>query len=355
MHSRHPSRPLPDLSMQRVLTATIQGKKSFSSGYVWWMGPEELLFWCHEQANVGDDFRLRIDWAQGTALLGCTAMVHNIVSRRITSVKEGNALYATFKLVDPADRDTLTTGLLRDNPTLKAHGLGHLPSLLAPSRHKAELRLKRKLGQGGAAAPSAPPGVGRQAVTRRRASAGRLTSPSGKRAVSAAAGGGASQPKTQSPALPGQPTAHCASAAPTPQRLTAERGKHDERSETDELIPVPSVDGANKDFSSSPSGDGGKYMGRATTSGRSLLASKPGSATARLKAMAGRLRKRAGDNTGPRLHGGSPGSGRRGGGGGRVGSPPHHQPGQGAAPRNISAHRRSRPTPPGRGAHRSLP
>lgn len=133
--------------MQHILSVTIQGQRGFSNGYVWWMSGEEILFWCPEHMPVGEEVRLRIDWAGGTDLLDCTATIHGVLPLSVTSVKEGRAYFATYELVKPEDEDRLFRGLFQANPDLKAKGFGHLPHKLSNARRRAEGRIGKKLGQ----------------------------------------------------------------------------------------------------------------------------------------------------------------------------------------------------------------
>lgn len=137
--------------MQHVLSVTIQGKIGFSTGYVWWMGPEEVLFWCREHRSIGDEVRLRIDWAMGTALIDCKATIHSALPERISTVKDGMAYFGTYQLVDPGDEKLLQKGLHLANPALKVNGSGSIPPALAPVRRIAERHKGRRLGMAGEA------------------------------------------------------------------------------------------------------------------------------------------------------------------------------------------------------------
>ncbi len=138
--------------MEHVLQVTIQGKTGFSTGYIWWMGHEELVLWCREHVDIGDKLRLRIDWAMGTTLLECEATVHGTLPKSLTEVGDGKAAFTTYTLINDEDDELLLKGLFLANPHLKSRGPSYLPHKLAGSRRKAENQLKRKLGQGPAQA-----------------------------------------------------------------------------------------------------------------------------------------------------------------------------------------------------------
>ena len=134
--------------MEHVLQVTIQGKMGFSSGYIWWMGTEEIVIWCREHVDIGDELRLRIDWAMGTALIDCKATIHGILPRALTDVNDGKAAFATYTLINEDEEELLFKGLILANPDLKAKGFSFLPYKLHGARRKAEHILGRKLGEG---------------------------------------------------------------------------------------------------------------------------------------------------------------------------------------------------------------
>jgi hypothetical protein len=275
MHSRHPSRPQPDLSMQHVLMATIQGRLGFSSGYVWWIAAEEILLWNHEHVSVGDELLLRIDWARGTGLLNCRATVQNVLPVSSTSVSEGRALYATFELVVPVNHDLFVKGLLQANPDLKTLGWGFQPTKLAQSRRKAEHRTGRTLGQKPEAPPVAASAVGDKPARHKPASLGRIRSQRP-----------ASRPKRPARVPPASRRFH-------PEDITPEHPEFEKRSETDELVPVLSADGAKKEFTPSPSSGARKYVGYTTNGRGGHTPASSGSGTSRLQALVDQIRERA--------------------------------------------------------------
>jgi len=282
--------------MQHVLTVTIQGPLGFSSGYVWWMSGEEVLLWSPDRAVMDDELLLRIDWARGAYSIKCVATVHSVLPVSSTSVKAGKALYATFELINPWDDGLLNEGLLKANPALKTRGWDHLPARLVTPRRKAESRLGRKLGLAPGASqeeppeaeepaeepakPAKEPPIDRLGILPPRPPARKLVS---KKAA-------ALRPAKEPDRVP--PPARKFD----PDDITPEHPEFEKRSETDELVPVLSSEGAEREFTtgSPASGSSGeKYVGYSTNGRGGQTPSGSGSTTSRLQALADKLRQRA--------------------------------------------------------------
>lgn len=258
--------------MEHVLSVTIQGSMGFSTGYVWWMGAEELVFWCSEHLPRGEEVRLRIDWAMGTALIDCTAMIHGVLPISLTRVNKGRAFYCTYDLVKIEDLELLRKGLFQANPVLKAHGLDYIPFNLATARKKAENRLGRQLGKDGAVTDPALPsghGVGGPARGQAVRKPGRLP-PSRMLARLAS---------TLKPDFPGDSTAGSVEfvGVPTTGDVRARRRSAETLDE----------------FSRDDVSDSLEFAGLPTGRGGSSLQHKTGANTARLRLMARQLRERA--------------------------------------------------------------
>ena len=295
--TRHPSRPLYELSMQHVLMVTLQGRLGFSSGYVWWMAAEEILFWSPEHAAVDDEILLRIDWDRGAALLNCAAAVHSVLPAASTSVSKGRVLYATFELINSWDDDLLKKGLLQANPDLKTYGWGHLPARLAAPRRKAENRLGRKLGQAPGQSPDTEPEEPVAAEPEEPVAAEPevpfdrlgILPPRNPAAALKSKMAAAARTAKKAPAVPP------ASKTFHPDDITPEHPEFETRSETDELVPVLSTEGAEREFISGSHSSGGRYGGMATGRGGANTPGKSSGATSRLQALAERLRDQAAD------------------------------------------------------------
>ena len=119
----------PPPRMKQELDLTVEGYFGLTSGIVWWMDRDTVVFWCDEQLSQGSRNGVRVDLGTAGGMIDCVVEVTGRISRSQAGVTDGYVHRANYWLKLPNERERLHNRLARINPRAFGKSTNQFPAV----------------------------------------------------------------------------------------------------------------------------------------------------------------------------------------------------------------------------------